>query len=412
MTSEAPSTDFLKPHVAYPRSPPPKIATHEEAVATAQRLAAEFAKGAAERDRERRAPWSELDAYSGSGLWAINVPKAYGGPGLGYRTVVEVMRIVSAADGSLGQLPQNHFGLIDVLAAAGTEAQKHRLFGLILKGFRLGNAYSEAKTPNVTVLDTRVRREGDDFVIQGEKAYCTGALYAHLVPVTANDDDGKPWLAFAPRDSGGLTVVDDWSSFGQRTTASGTVRLDNVRVKSEDVIALEGVRERPSINGPVAQILQAAIDAGLAAGALEATVRFVRERARPWPDSGADRASKDPFTLVAVGDLAICVHGAEALLNKAALLLDGIPRPPSADDVARASVAVAIAKIASTEAALLAANKLFELGGTRSTLLAEGLDRHWRDARTHTLHDPVRWKYHLIGNYALNGRNPPRHSWN
>ena len=328
MTSEAPSRDFQKLHVAYPRSPPPKIATHEEAVAIAQRLAAEFAKGAAERDRERRPPWAELDAYSGSGLWAINVPKAYGGPGLGYRTVVEVMRIVSAADGSLGQLPQNHFGLIVVLAAAGTEAQKHRLFGLIVKGYRLGNAYSEAKTPNVIVLHTRIRREGDDFVIHGEKAYCTGALYAHLVPITANDDDGKPWLAFAPRDSDGLTVVDDWSSFGQRTTASGTVRLDNVRVKSEDVVALEAVRERPSINGPIAQVLQAAIDVGLAAGALEATVSLVRERARPWPDSGVDRASKDPFTLVAVGDLAIRVHAAEALLNKAALRLDGIASPP------------------------------------------------------------------------------------
>jgi alkylation response protein AidB-like acyl-CoA dehydrogenase len=49
------------------------------------------------------------------------------------------------------------------------------------------------------------------------------------------------------------------------------------------------------------------------------------------------------------------------------------------------------------------------LAGTRSTLEEYNLNRHWRNARTHTLHDPVRWKYHAIGNFWLNGVHPPRH---
>jgi alkylation response protein AidB-like acyl-CoA dehydrogenase len=61
---------------------------------------------------------------------------------------------------------------------------------------------------------------------------------------------------------------------------------------------------------------------------------------------------------------------------------------------------------------LLASSKLFELAGTRSVLGKYNLDRHWRNARTHTLHDPARWKYHLIGNYLLNGVKPARHAWN
>jgi alkylation response protein AidB-like acyl-CoA dehydrogenase len=84
---------------------------------------------------------------------------------------------------------------------------------------------------------------------------------------------------------------------------------------------------------------------------------------------------------------------------------------PSAASVAEAQIAVAESKILSTELAIDAANKLFELGGTRSTLVSHGLDRHWRNARTHTLHDPVRWKYSIIGNYHLNGVNPPLHAW-
>jgi len=79
--------------------------------------------------------------------------------------------------------------------------------------------------------------------------------------------------------------------------------------------------------------------------------------------------------------------------------------------VALASLAVARAKVLTTEIAIEASNKLFELGGTRSTLKKHNFDRHWRNARVHTLHDPVRWKYHVVGNWLLNGVKPPRHDW-
>ena len=81
--------------------------------------------------------------------------------------------------------------------------------------------------------------------------------------------------------------------------------------------------------------------------------------------------------------------------------------PPTAETVAAAQLAVAEAKVLTTEIALSASNTLFELAGTRSTLAEHNLDRHWRNARTHTLHDPVRWKYAIVGNHALNGVNPP-----
>mgnify|MGYP002131049328 CR=1 FL=1 len=53
--------------------------------------------------------------------------------------------------------------------------------------------------------------------------------------------------------------------------------------------------------------------------------------------------------------------------------------------------------------------KVFELMGARATATHYGFDRYWRNVRTHTLHDPVRWKYHAVGNYVLNGIRPPRH---
>ena len=55
--------------------------------------------------------------------------------------------------------------------------------------------------------------------------------------------------------------------------------------------------------------------------------------------------------------------------------------------------------------------RIFADPGTRSNLALHGLDRHWRKARVHTLHDPVRWKFHIVGNYYLNDVDPPRHPW-
>ncbi|TDV26816.1 SfnB family sulfur acquisition oxidoreductase [Paraburkholderia caballeronis] len=391
------------------------IGDDAEAIEVARDLASAFAKEAAVRDRERRLPYDEADAFSQSGLWAITVPKAYGGAGVSFVTLTRVIEIVAAADPSIGQLPQNHLGLVDVIALTGTDAQKRFFFGEVLKGRRFGNGFSEKGTKNVLDLRTRVVRDGGDYVIDGTKFYSTGALFADYVPILGLDDARRAWLAYVPKGTAGLDVVDDWSGFGQRTTASGTVIASGVRVPAANVLPAYEVSERPTLNGPVSQIIQAAIDAGIARAALDDTLAFVRERTRPWVDSGVERAADDPLVLREVGRLHIQLHAADALLERAARTLDEIaaqPAPPTEDDVARASVAVAEAKVLTTEIALLAGEKLFELAGTQATLAEHNLDRHWRNARTHTLHDPVRWKYHLVGNYYLNGVKPARHAWN
>ncbi len=385
-----------------------------EAIAVAHELALRLAQGAAERDRERRLPHEEIEWFSQSGLWAITVPKAYGGAGVSFVTLVEVIKIIAAADPSLGQLPQNHLGLVDVISLTGTEEQKHYFFAQVLAGKRFGNGFSEKGTKNVLDLKTRVRQDGEDYVVEGTKFYSTGALFAHFVPVLGLDDDRKGWLAYIPKGTPGLSVIDDWSGFGQRTTASGTVVLESVRVPASHVFPAHRVSDLPTLNGPISQIIQAAIDAGIAQAALADTLGFVRSRSRPWVDSGVEHASEDPLTVREIGRLHILLHAAEALLERAARTLDVIAAKgeTTEDDVAVASVAVGEAKVLTTEIALLTGEKLFELAGTQATLEEHNFDRHWRNARTHTLHDPVRWKYHLVGNYYLNGIKPARHPWN
>ncbi len=387
------------------------IRSDAEAIELAKTLAQEFAVEAAKRDRERILPEAELDRFSKSGLWGITIPKAYGGAGVSFATLAKVIALISAADPSLGQIPQNHLAAIDAIRFSASEAQKQYWFERVLRGYRLGNAFSEAKSKHVGAFETKLTPRGEAYVVNGEKFYATGALFAHFIHIGAVGPDGKVYLAIVPRGAKRLTIIDNWSSFGQRTTASGNVLIDNVEVDPIGVIPSHLGGEKPSSNGSVSQIIQAAVDAGIARGAIEDTIAFVRRYTRPWIDSGQEKGSEDVFTIAQIGDLEIKLHAAEALLEKAGLAIDGIIDQPIDESVAETAVAVAEAKVLTTEIAILATNKLHELAGTRSTLAEFNLDRHWRNARTHTLHDPVRWKYFHVGNYALNGVAPPRHSW-
>ena len=176
-----------------------RIASDEEALAVARGLAGEFAREAAQRDRERRLPAKELDRFSGSGLWGITVPKAYGGAGVSFATLAEIIAIISAADPSLGQLPQNHLAALDAIRVTASEEQKLLWFGRALQGYRLGNAFSEAKSKHVGAFETTVKRDGGSFVVNGEKFYATGALFAHFIHIGAVDENGNVHLAIAPR---------------------------------------------------------------------------------------------------------------------------------------------------------------------------------------------------------------------
>lgn len=383
----------------------------EEAIAAARAFAAKIAATASERDQTWRLPVREIGEFTQAGLWTLNVPREYGGPELSYSTIAEVVSIVAAVDPSIGQLPQNHIDFIDTIRTNGTSEQKCELFSAILAGARSGNAFSEFGSRTAAEFETKITRKGDGYVVNGRKFYSSGALLAHIIPITTVDEQGRIILAVADRGAPGLTIIDDWSSFGQRTTASGTVIIDNLEVPASRVIPLYASEDSPSANGPICQIVHAAVDAGIARGAIDTAIAFVQGKARPWIDSGRDRAGDDPFTIQAIGDLKIKLHAAEALLWKSGEAVDRAVANPTAENVAAASIAVAEAKVLSTEVAIEAGNKLVELGGTRATLAEHNFDRFWRNARVHTVHDPVRWKYPIIGNYYLNGVLPPRHAW-
>src|SRR5690606_20648941 len=189
------------------------LGSDAEALQAARALAEAAAEEAIVRDRERRLPWELVERFTASGLGSIAVPREFGGPQLSFVTIAEVFRIISAADPALGQIPQNHFGLLGLLRAAASPAQKRRLFASVLAGWRIGNGGPERGSRHTLDIQARLVRRDGRWLFSGEKFYSTGAIFAHWVASKALDEQGRPWLAFIQRGRPGLRIVNDWSGF-------------------------------------------------------------------------------------------------------------------------------------------------------------------------------------------------------
>ena len=383
------------------------IQNDQEALEIAQQLSQQFKENAVLRDAERILPFDEVEAFSQSGLWAITVPRQYGGAEVSSHTVAKIIALFSGIDGSIGQIPQNHFYALEVLRNTGTELQKKKLYSEVLQGARFGNALAEFKTKTAAQKHTQINQTEHGYVVNGEKFYCTGSLFAHRIPTLVRDAEEREYLAFISADAQGLQRINDWSGFGQKTTGSGTVKFNQVFVESEYVIRFDTAFSEPTLVGPFAQIMHAAIETGIARAAFEETIERVKQ-ARAWIDANVERADQDPLTIYELGRVAADVRASEVLLKQAAQSIDAAKPQPTVENIAKASLDVAKVRAHSTETALKASSKLIELAGSRGSQRADGLDRHWRNVRVHTLHDASRWKYYFIGNYVLNNILPPR----
>ena len=386
------------------------IRNAEDALNAAAALAPALAAGASDRDRDRRLPHDEVSALSASGLLAVTVPARFGGPELGAGPLSRIVAVLAAADPSIAQIPHSHFVFLDALARGGPPALQAEIFGRVLAGARVANAQAERHSATTREDGTAIRRTAAGLRLTGTKYYCTGAVFADVLAVRAHLD-GDTVVAFVDAGAPGITIADDWNGVGQRTTASGTVVFDDTPVPVGSLVDLTALLTGPSTYGARAQLLHAAIDTGIARGALEAA-SDAAAGARPWFEAEVDRAADDPLLLVQAGDLELAVRTAESLLATAAQRIDDADAVPAADPAAtaEASLATAAAKVAAGRAARRAGTELFDFGGTRSAAEPANLSRYWRDARTHTLHDPERWKLHHLGRWALTRRCPPSHS--
>lgn len=392
--------------------PAQHIHSDQDAIRAAYQVADLALAGRNLRDQQRLLPFDEIEAFSQRGLGGMRIPTAFGGARISHKTLAHVFRILNKADSSLGQIPQNQISLLYLIELMGSDQQKQFVFEQILQGKRLANGGPEKNTKDTKTVATQLYLENGQHFVDGEKFYSTGSSFADWLAVKAVHPEGHVVLVLLDRYAQGVEVIDDWNGFGQRTTSSGTVKLQHVPVDPLLIFDERILAETPNYRGAYSQLLQVAIDVGIAEAAFADTLTAVH-KARPIIDSGVDKASLEHYTLHEVGRLHILLDAAILLLDEAAEYLDQLEAQATVSlaDAAHASILVAEAKVYTNDAALQISEKLLELGGSRASLSQHNLDQHWRNARVHTLHDPVRWKIHAIGNYYLNGTLPARHAW-
>lgn len=371
--------------------------------AAVERVVAAFAETAAERDAAGGTAKRERDLLRESGLLRLAIPAAEGGLGAPWSETLRVVRRIANVDSSLAHLFAFHHLMMSTLRLFGAPEQaRHFWQRTAREGWFWGNALNP--------LDQRAKltRTGAGYRLDGDKSFCSGAKDSDRLIVSGIDlETGKLGVAAIPTDRAGIVIHDDWDNMGQRQTDSGTVSFNGVFIADDEFLRDPGPMGSPfaSLRPVLAQLILCNLYVGLAEGALEQARGYLHT----LPADAFERLGDDPFILRRFGDLWVRVAGARALVEQAQAAFDmAWEQGPRTDPPLRGEVAVAVAtaKVASSRAAVEVTSEIFEVMGARATAARHRFDRFWRNARTHTLHDPLDVKLRELGVWALHGEVP------
>jgi len=393
-----------------------------EFASAAREVATRIGEGAAERDSERRYPLEQLLTLRESGLEAVLVPQAHGGPGGTLADVIDVTAVLSEGDPNIGHMYGNihAFGIVAASNLASPALAAELNGDTVAKRLRWGNAFSEVGTRNAFHYTVKITATKGGWQLDGDKFYCTGSLGAEWLFVLANVEGTEDYrLCLVPTATTGVEILDDWSGIGQATTGSGTTKFHGVFLPDEYVLELASMLAPVGMASILAQATFSAVHLGIARNAMRDAITFVGTKTRPSPFSGLERAADDPLVLRTIGvmqtQLAACDAIHARMLDAIDQATAGVKVPAghvactASSPEARAAAAVATyeAKAFTGQAGLAICELLFQVCGASSASRKYGYDRHWRNLRTVSLHDPVDHKYRLIGDYHQNGALPP-----
>ena len=379
-------------------------------------LLAQIAKGESERERERILPFDAIDLIRSAKLGALRLPTSVGGAGSSIRELFEVIIRLGEADANLAHILRNHFSVVERLIRHPRDEQGREWQRAVADGAIIGLATTELDTPQVgnIVPNTTFTPDGDDYLLNGTKYYSTGTLYSDYVLVRAADPSGRPGATIIPVKREGIELVDDWDGLGQRLTATGTTHFRNVRVKRQEIVFdAADVGYGVPYSNTFAQLFLTAIVAGIARAALRDAAALIRSRKRTFYYAPSEAPTDDPILQQTIGQIASGAFAAETVVLAAAEALDVATDAfdagtPGANEAAhRAALLSAKAKIVADDFAIRAGSLLFDVGGASATKKATNFDRHWRNARTLSSHNPTTYKARSIGQHVISGTPLP-----
>ncbi|KQS06101.1 acyl-CoA dehydrogenase [Curtobacterium sp. Leaf183] len=366
-----------------------------------------IAAGAVDRERSRTLPHEQVRLLADAGFTAVTVPVASGGGGATVSDLVALLVRLAEADSNIPQLLRAHFSFVEELLLDPGVVRREDWLTRIAAGEVVGNASHERSSAGVGSLATHLVPDGDGWRLHGEKHYSTGTIFADWTTVTARTPDGHTVGVTLRVDDPGVQVRDDWNGFGQQLTGSGTTRFDGVRVELWQ-LRPERAERRTVLPAFLQTVLLASL-AGVAAAAARDAADFVRTRTRHYQHGVGATAASDPLVQSVVGRIAADAVAAEALVLSAAAAIDDAhdavvsDAPDTGERIDAAELRTIALQSTVVEAALRATTTLFEVGGASATDRDRALDRHWRNARTLSSHNPVVFQQRVIGDHLVNG---------
>ncbi|WP_103734301.1 acyl-CoA dehydrogenase family protein [Pseudomonas sp. GZJR-8] len=371
-----------------------------------------IAEGAVEREHSRTLPYEPIQWLKDAGFGAVRVPVEYGGDGASLPQLFELLIDLAAADSNVPQALRGHFAFAEDRLNAPPGASRDLWFKRFVDGDIVGCAWTEIGTVAIGEVVTQVSPDGDRWKLNGEKFYSTGSLFSDWIDVYAQrSDTGAAVIAATRTHQPGVVQSDDWDGFGQRTTGSGTSRFTDAVVETENLIDFA---TRFKYQTAFYQLVLLATLAGIGRAALIDVGHQVRNRQRIYSHGNATHVSQDAQVQQVVGEVAALVYAAQASALKAA-----VPAQQAylarfgGNDVAEheanvaAEIESATAQVVVSDLIQRATSQLFNALGASDVRQGKALDRHWRNARTVSSHNPVIYKARIVGDWVINGTEPP-----
>ncbi|TBW13052.1 monooxygenase [Azotobacter chroococcum subsp. isscasi] len=387
-------------------------ADYEQLAARFRPIFARIAEGAVERERSRSLPYEQIKWLKEAGFGAVRVPVEHGGAGASLPQLFQLLIELAEADSSVPQALRGHFAFVEDRLNAQAVAPQDKWFRRFVAGELVGNAWTEIGAVKIGEVGTRVSRKDGQWLVNGQKYYSTGSIFADWIDVYAQrDDDGRDVIAAVSTHQKGVQQHDDWDGFGQRTTGSGTSVFSDAVVAEENLIDFAS---RFKYQTAFYQLVLIAVLAGSGRGALRDFAAEVRQRTRIFSTGNAPRVSQDPQVLQVIGKAAAQVYAAEATALRAAAAAQRAYETRFGNDAAAEHAANVAAELESAQAqvviaelALRVTSELFNALGASATSEKKQLDRHWRNARTAASHNPLIYKERIVGDWEVNGTEPP-----
>jgi alkylation response protein AidB-like acyl-CoA dehydrogenase len=384
-------------------------------------LLSSIGAGAKDRDLNDENPFDQVNALKRAGFGTLRLPAELGGAGYTVPQLFSAVIDVARADPIVAHIFRTHFWFTEERLRTPRDPIGQRWLSKVAEGKIFGNAFSEKGSLAVgsLVFNTRLLPDNTaDFRLTGEKYYSTGTLFADYLTATATTDHDSVAVVIVPADRTGVRLIDDWDGFGQRRTGTGTTIFKDVAVSADEVLSDSpyDAEPTPTVQYASLQLYIHAVVAGVLEAVVDDGVALLRSRERSFSHATTDKPTDDPLLQRQLGVLASTAYIARAAVLDAA---ESIGRATASDTgdgpdaalAAEAQLKVAKVKVHLDDVAPEAATRLLELGGASASSRQRNLDRHWRNIRTITLHNPVAYKARVIGENLLHGTALPANAY-